>query len=294
MKKLSTVALGAALLSAVIYAGCKKDTPATTNTNTNTTTDNDYYAAQDEANASFVLNDSKNISDGAAKGQSTEKVLGGACGTITADSSATTDSLDIHFTGTCPSPDGRYRSGDIIVYWTKGKGYFDSAASITQTWRNYSVSNPATLTKIAVSGLTNLKNTGKDSLGDHSWSYSSNVTLTYSGGTTGTSSWSATRNNVLTRVGNVWYYYVSGSATGTDKNGTTYTLAIKSPLVYTAYWINLAAGNAVCGCIEAGSETLTRTGKPYPLTLTYTSGVGNCDYTANATINGTTFAITVL
>ncbi|MGP8216000.1 MAG: hypothetical protein ACLQQ4_10585 [Bacteroidia bacterium] len=293
MKKIATVVMGLALLSAVIYTGCKKDTTATT---TPTPTDNDATAAQDEANASFVINDSKNISDGAAKGQSTERPFGGSpCGSVTRDSSSTTDTLDIHFTGTCTSPDGRIRKGDIIVYWTKGKGYFDSAASLTQTWRNYSVTNISTLTTISVSNTSysNFTNTGKDTLGDHSWKYTSNITLSYSSG--GTATWNATRNNVLTQVGKVWYYYITGSASGTSKSGVAYTMSITpgQPLVYTAYWINLAAGNAVCGCIESGQETFTRTGKTYPLILTYTSGVGNCNYTANATINGNTYSILV-
>src|ERR1700722_12981117 len=99
MKKISKVILGIAMASVFIYAGCKKDA---TNTTTKPTTDSDATAAQDEANASFVINDSKTISDGAAKGQSTERPLGGsACGTVTGDTSATTDTIDVHYTGLC-------------------------------------------------------------------------------------------------------------------------------------------------------------------------------------------------
>lgn len=293
MKKLSILALGLFAFSAMIYTGCKKDNSATTTPTTNTK-DNDYNAAQDEANATFVLNDSKTMSDGAAKGQSTERTLG-TCGTITADSSSTTDSIDIHFTGTCISPDGRIRKGDIIVYWTKGKSYFDSAASITQTWRNYSVTNVATGLVIAVTGSTNYSNIGKDSLGDHSWKFSSTVTLTYSGTLTGTTTWSANRTNMLSKASSgIWYYSVTGGSSGTDVKGNNYTLTITSPLIYTALFLNEAAGKPVCGCIESGSETLTLTGVTYPLTLTYTSGVGNCNYTATATINGNSYNITVL
>ncbi|HXP51318.1 MAG TPA: hypothetical protein VN922_15275 [Bacteroidia bacterium] len=294
MKKLSTAIMGIALLSAVIYAGCKKDSTSTGASNP-ATVDNDATAAQDEANASFVINDSKLIADGAAKGQATKKPMGGTCATWVGDTSATTDTIDVHFTGLCVSPDGKIRKGDIIVYWTRGKGYFDSTASITQTWRNYSITNTTTGLVINVTGSTNLMNTGKDTDGDHSWKYTSNVTLTYGGTGTGSASWTATRNNVLAKTGNVWYYYVTGSASGTSKSGVTYTLSITpgQPLVYTAYWVNLAAGNAVCGCIESGQETLTRTGKIYPLILTYTSGIGNCNYTATATINGTNYNILV-
>jgi len=279
--------MGAALLSAVIYTGCKKDsTPSTNPANA----DNDASAAQDEANASFIIQDSKGISDGAAKGQSTERALGLTCGTITGDTSATTDTLDIHFSGLCISPDGRIRKGDIIVYWTRHKGYFDSGASVTQTWKNYSVTTLLGGT-IYVTGSTSFKNTGKDTVGDHSWSYNSNVTLTYSTG--GTATWTANRNNVLTKIGTEWYYIITGGATGTSKSGITYTENITSPLYWTAYWVNLANGGSVCDCFEQGTVQFTRSGKTYPLILNFTSGVGNCNHTATATINGTNYPITL-
>jgi hypothetical protein len=287
MKKVTTVLMGLALVSAVIYAGCKKE--GTTTKSNPATADNDASAAQDEANASFMIQDSKNISDGAAKGTATERAFG-TCGTITGDSSATTDTIDIHFSGLCVSPDGRIRKGDIIVYWTKGKGYFDSAASVTQTWRNYSVTTLVGGT-IYVTGSSNITNTGYDHVGDHSWKYTSNVTLTYSTG--GTATWSASRNNVLTQIGGTWYYIVTGGATGTSKSGITYTLTINSPLYWTAYFVNIANSITPCDCIEAGTLEFTRTGKTYPLYLTYTSGVGNCNHTATATINGNNYPITL-
>jgi hypothetical protein len=291
MKKISATIMGLALVAALIYTGCKKDvTPVNP-----ATPDTDYSAAQDEANASFMLNDSKNIADGAAQtGVSVERVLGGTCGTVTGDSSATADTIDIHFSGLCPSPDGRYRKGDIIVYWTSHKGYFDSGATVTQTWKNYSVTSLLSGT-ISISGTNTVTNTGKDSLGDHSWSCSSNVTLNYSTG--GSATWKATRNNVLTKVGSVYYYVISGSAIGTSKSGVQYseTISGSNPLYWTAYFINGGAtGGKFCDCIEAGSITFSCTGKPYPLTLTFTSGVGTCAHTATANINGTNYPFTIL
>jgi hypothetical protein len=286
MKKFSTMIMGIALLSAVVYTGCKKDS---TNTNP-AATDNDASAAQDEANATFAMNDSKNISDGAAQNnQSTQRALGLTCGTIIWDTTGVTDTMTIHFTGLCLSPDLRIRKGDIVVYWAKGKGYFDPTATITQTWRNYSITTLSGLT-IGVTGSTTLQNTGKDSLGDHSWSYNSNIKLNYSTG--GTATWNATRNNVLTKVGSVYYYVITGSATGVSKSGVTFSETITSPLYWTAYFINGGAGGGkFCDCIEAGSIQFSRTGKPNPLILTFTSGVGNCNHTATANINGTNYGI---
>jgi hypothetical protein len=278
---LVTGMIGVALAGMVI-TGCKKDS----------TIDTDATAAQDDANASFIMNDSKTISDGAAKGQANEGPMGATCATWVGDSSATTDTIDIHFPGGCVSPDGRVRKGDIIVYWTKGKGYFDSAASITETWRNYSVTGLNGVT-IAVTGSRTLTNIGKDSLGDHSWSFNANLKLTYSGGSTGTATWNSSRTNVLTKIGKVYYYVINGSASGTSKSGVSYNLTINKPLYWTAYWINIATGQTPCDCFESGTVELTRSGKTYPLYLTFTSGVGNCNHTATATINGNNYNITL-
>jgi hypothetical protein len=289
MKKITTALMGVALLSAVIYAGCKKE--GTTSSNP---ADSDATAAQDEANASFMINDSKTIADGGAKGQFNNNKALGLCGNVSRRDTViggNTDTLvDIYFSGMCPDADGHVRNGHILVYWN-GKGYFDPTATITQTWKNYSVTTISTGNSIAVTGANTISNTGKDTAGDHSWNCSSSVTLTYSTG--GSATWNATRVNTLMQIGKIWYYEVTGSATGTSKSGVTYTQAITSPLYWTPYLVNTADGNPVCGCIEAGTTQFTRTGKTYPLILNYTSGVGNCAYTATATINGKNYNILV-
>jgi len=270
-------------LAGMIITGCKKESDA----------DTDATAAQDDANASFALNDSKNISDGAAKGQANERPQTATCATISGDSSATTDTLIISFpaTGSCTSPDGRIRHGDIIVYWTKNKGYFDSAASITMTWRNYSVTTSSGTT-IGVTGTRTLTNTGRNDSGDHSWSFNANLTLTYSTG--GTATWNSSRVNTLEKVGTQWFYVITGSASGVCKSGVAYSLTITEPLYWTAYWLNGGPwwlGGTFCDCFESGQVEFTRKGKTYPLYLTFTSGVGKCGHTATATINGNNYNI---
>jgi hypothetical protein len=268
-------------LAGMIITGCKKESGA----------DTDATAAQDDANASYALQDSKNISDGAAKGQANERAMSGTCGTWRWDSTGSTDTIVVSFTGTCTSPDGRIRKGDIIVYWTKGKTYFDSGASITMTWKNYSVTTSSGTT-IGVAGSRTLTNIGKDSLGDHSWSFNAGLTLTYSTG--GTATWNSSRTNILTKVGNIWYYVITGSANGVCKSGVAYSLTITQPLYWTAYWLNGGGwwlGGKFCDCIEQGQVEFQRTGKSYPLYLTFTSGIGNCGHTATATINGNNYNI---
>ncbi len=273
-------------LGGMIITGCKKESSA----------DTDANAAQDDANASYMINDSKNISDGAAKGQANERLLGTTCGQIrkgdTIINGVTDTLLDIYFPGTCMSPDGRFRKGHILVYWN-GRGYFDSLATITETWKNYSVTTLAG-TSIGITGSRTLTNTGKDSIGDHSWSFNANITLSYSGG--GTATWNSSRTNTLVKQGGIWYYVTNGSASGVSKTGVAYSLTITKGLYYTAFWLNggwPAWGGHYCDCIESGTVELTRTGKTYPLYLTFTSGVGNCNHTATATINGNNYNITL-
>ena len=193
----------------------------------------------------------------------------------------------------CQSPDGRTRKGDVIVYWNKGLNYFDSGASITQTWRNFTFTNSDLYrVTIGVTGSRTLTNIGKDSLGDHSWKFTANLTLTYSTG--GKATWNSTRNNILQKVGSIWYYVITGSASGMCKSGVAYNLTITRPLYWTAYWLNGGgwwSGSKFCDCFEAGPVELTRTSKTYPLYLTFTSGVGNCGHTATATINGNNYNI---
>ena len=279
-------------LAGVIFTGCKK---------TSTEADTDSTAAQDDANASFVLNDSKTIADGAAKGQANERLMG-TCAVLrkVVDTSITigsvtytTDTLwDVAFSGTCVSPDGRTRKGHILICWT-GKGYFDSGAVVSETFKNYSVYCPNSGLTIGVTGYRQLTNIGKDSLGEHSWSFNAALSLAYSSG--GTATWNSSRKNILTynAAANDWFYVITGSASGTSKSGVAYNLTITSPLYWTAYWINILTGRQYCDCIESGQVELTRTGKKYPLYLTFTSGIGKCGHTATATINGNNYNITL-
>jgi hypothetical protein len=271
----------AVALAGVIITGCKKES---------TNPDTDATAAQDDANATFAIQDSKNAADGAAKGQATEGPEHLAtCGVASWDTVGSTDTLTIRYPGTCVSPDGRTRKGDIIVYWTKGQGYFDKGSVINMTFKNYSFTDLSG-NAIGVTGTRTLTNTGLDSLGDYSWNFQANLTLTYSTG--GTATWSSTRTNTLMQSGNFYYYSISGTATGTSKSGVTYNISTTSPLTYAANWINYVLyKKAPCYCIESGQLSITRTGKSYTLYLTYTSGVGNCNYTASATINGNTYNI---
>ncbi len=181
MKKIFSLACLAALVFFGIFTSCKKDrttTPTTTPTQTTTTNkDSGVNSGRDEAYATMVLNDSKNISDGAAKGQASERPWASICAHIsTRDTiiAGVTDSLiDIYFPFGCQSLDGNYRAGSIFVYWNPAIGYFDSSAYITMTFKNYSIND------VGVSGYRTLTNTGSNANGTQNWNYNANLMLNF-------------------------------------------------------------------------------------------------------------------
>jgi hypothetical protein len=270
----------AVLFAGAIFAGCKKDTtPTTTNT---TTTYTDYTAAQDDANASSVVNDTKGISDGAAQGKAEQRTMGGYPvvifnhGDTTLPGGATDSVLEINFGPTdMLCNDGRWRRG-IIEVWYTPKGYWTQGDTIGMTFQGYYVND------IGVTGYRKLVNVGKDSAGFHTWSFTASLKLTYplSGGT---ATWTSSRTNTLLKTGGVWYYNVTGTASGVSRKGTNYAMTITSPIYVTA--LPPFAGG--CPYFESGAIAVTLAS--YNIGLTFGKGVGTCSDTATATINSHTY-----
>jgi hypothetical protein len=75
-------------------------------------------------------------------------------------------------------------------------------------------------------------------------------------------------------------YSITGSASGTNFEGTSFTVNITSPLIV----------KLDCRWITKGTFDLTPTGK---LTRTFDYGNGSCDANATVTINGTVFPVTL-
>jgi hypothetical protein len=253
-------------LAGVLLTGCAKKSSTAAPTNTD-----DYTAAQDDANAQFAIQDSKNISDGAAKGQSTDRTAGG-CEVYrkfdTVIASVTDTALDIFFGNSdCTCTDGRKRRGHIFVFWN-GKPYFDSNSSVTMTFQNYFVND------IGVTGARVLTN-----VGNNKWNFTANLTLTYPAGG-GTATWNSTRTNTTQTVSSVLYWVVNGSASGTSRTGNSYTITITSPLYATVipWWLG------GCAWIEAGKVTINGSNFKYPIYVDF-GAIGTCDNQATATIN---------
>jgi|GEM_PF-676642 hypothetical protein len=299
---IATGALGLALAAAIL-SGCKKDPPMAPVTNANA----DITPAMDEANASFASTDSKNIADAVMQSQSSANTPSadrygsmenfyGHCIKVYGSDTVVNGKQDtivyIDFGGTdCFGDDQRERRGTIIVFWglthpgeTQRQAYFDSANTITQTFRNYF------LRKTGIAGIRTWTNEDHNVSGYQNWTHTANLTLTYPNGQTAT--WEANRNNAIAQVNGVWYYELTGDAKGMSRNGIEYTYSIASPVYITVlpWW----AGG--CPWPEAGSVTITRT-NPASGSITFVINygtLGTCSGTKTVTVSGSgtkTFAM---
>jgi len=137
-------------LSGFVLTGCHKSA---------TTPDTDYTAAQDEANASFASNDTKNVSDAAMQGTTNkygpahtiQSVYSSNC-VVAWDSTSNPGyiTVTVNF-GSTPveCKDTRWRQGEVIVTWKEASGrflqaYFDSLNTITETFSGYKVGSSVT------------------------------------------------------------------------------------------------------------------------------------------------------
>lgn len=271
----------------ILFSSCKKKT--------DDTTDSDTSAASDNALAEGTYNDVHNISDQAYNNNVTSysPVLSsedkGICSSCvlsivldtTTNPVAGTHTMSITFgsgnaTTNCLCMDGRYRRGTINVTWTGH--YRDPGSSHTITFTNYYVNDNQ------VMGTKTVTNNGYNTAGHLTFSISVNGTIIKANGG-GTITWtsSRTREWVAGESTPTWSddeYLITGSASGTNAAGNSFTAAITSPLD-----IKLN-----CRWIVAGTFTITPSGKP---TRTVDFGSGACDDQATVTINGTTYAITL-
>lgn len=211
-----------------MIASCKKDkdeeAPA----------DNDTTAAVENARAESAFNDVANVSDEAASvAASSTPVIAAdrpttSCATITL-TPGTPNRLTIDFgTTDCLCNDNNYRRGKIYVDFTGN--YRDSASVHTISFDNYFINfNQLTGTKTVT-------NNGRNAAGNLSYSVAVNGSIIWDaqyGG--GTSTHTSSRNREWIAGENTWQwnddtYLITGTSSGTTKNGSTYTLATVTPL----------------------------------------------------------------
>jgi len=270
------ILLVAGIILTLLYS-CKKSGPISADT----------QAAQDNAYAEGTYSDAYNAVTVAANSngstsmfktaQATLDMLsGGITVNITIDSIGIGKTLTLDFgTGTA-CKDGRTRSGQIIAKWN-GR-YRDSGTVISITFNNYTVNGDK------VTGTKTVTNLGHNLQGNlHYKIVVTGASITTS---TGTISWQSTRDrewiageSTLTWVDDV--YSITGSASGTNRKGQTFTITIVKPLIVAldCYWIE-------SGSFDISTSVSSSTG-----TVDY--GPLNCDPNATFTWNGKTYDFTL-
>ncbi len=274
MKYLTAVAI-----VGILFASCKKKTQDET--------DKDTTASSDNALAEGTYNDVHNIADQASAGTlssylapstSNEKGLLSACATVVIDTAVNPHTITVNFGATnCLCNDGRYRRGIVNVSYSGH--YRDSASTHTISFTNYFVNDNQ------VMGTKTVTNNGHNSSHHLTFSIQVNGTI-IKANNGGTITWTSTRTREwVAGESTPWNwtddeYLITGTATGTNALGNSFTAATTSALDIKMN----------CHYIVAGGFQITPSGKA---TRYVDYGNGTCDDQATVTINGTVYNITL-
>lgn len=264
MKKITYLAVIALAGLALSFASCKKDSTDSIDVETQSSSDN--YLADHQVNDEL-----KQVDEAA-----TNNNLGKAGPTVTIDSTSTPKVMTIDYgTGTICN-DGKLRSGKLIVTWT-GR-YRDVGTVITVTADNFYQNGNQ------IEGTKTITNQGRNTNGNLTYgiSVSGSKIKTIDGKSR---TWNSTRTrewiageNTLTPTDDV--YLITGSSSGVNANGLSYTAQITQALRF-----DLSCQYR----LTAGEIELTPQGK---LVRTINYGNGGCDNTFTVKIGNRTITVT--
>jgi len=270
------------LMTGIVFTGfnsCKKsNTPAAVSADTQAAEDNAYAEGtySDAYNAVDVAVRSNGTTGYFKTAQATLDMLSGTSITLTFDTVPYGKTLTIDFGTGTTCRDGRTRSGQIIATWN-GR-YRDSASLVSINFNNYTVNGDK------VTGTKTVTNLGHNAKGNLHFSIVvTNASITTSSGTI---SWQSTRDrewvageSTLDWTDDV--YNITGSASGTNRKGQTFTITIVKPIVVA---LN-------CHWIESGSFDISTSASNSTGTVDY--GPGTCDDQATFTYNGKSYDFTL-
>lgn len=277
LPKLSMLAL-AGLLA---FSSCKKDDEAIP--------DENFISAEDNARVEGEMENSQNFVEAdaserfGAPGQNVASSTFSACVTRTWDAATRTLTIDFGSTN-CLCKDGIYRRGQIIAVFNGN--WRMAGSSVTITHNNYFVNDNQHLGTKIITSLGNETSTS----GNYKYSVQvQNASIVFTDGTV--RSWNAQREvertagqGTATILDDV--YLVTGSSSGTNRRGTSFTTTIGTPLKKVFQ----------LGCARtfiSGTVNITNS-KGKSLVLNYDpSGNEACDRTASVTANGKTRIITL-
>jgi len=265
IKQRLSAALMIFALSAIFLGSCKKEN-----------LENNMRSAEDNALAEVTFSDVNSIADEAATGSLTsyktdvsDGILSG-CATITHDTVSDPHVLTIDFgVSNCLCNDGRYRRGKIIV--TYSGHYRDPGHVHTITFDNYFVNDNQ------VMGIKTVTNNGYNNNGNLYFSIEvdGSIIRANNGGTIEFVS-SRMREWIEGESTPQWHddvYLVTGTASGNNSEGNSFTAEITSALRRTV----------ACHQFVSGTLEVVPSGSP---TRYIDFGDGSCDNEATVTVNG--------
>jgi len=250
---------------AIFLNGCRKEN-----------IDNNMNAAEDNALAEVTFSDVKSIADEAATGNMSSYKTDASdgimsnCATITHDTLSDPRVLTIDFgTSNCLCNDGRTRRGIIIV--TYSGPYREPGHVHTITFDNYFVNDNQVL------GTKTVTNNGYNNDGNLYYSIEIDGSIIRANGA-GTLEFVSSRvrewiEGESTPQWNDDVYLVTGTASGTNSEGGSFTAEITSALRRTV----------ACHQFVSGTAQITPANRP---TRYIDFGDGACDNQATVTVNG--------
>ncbi len=268
--------ISVAVISITLNA-CKKD-------EINISPDNETETSTDNALAENTFDNALTIVDQAQSsdlstfkngGSNSENIILSACATIWRDTIATTREVIVDFgTVNCVGADGRSRRGKIILTYT---GAYKATGSVkTISFDNYYVNDNK------VEGNKTITNQGKNAQGDivYSINVAGSITLANNFGII---VYNSTRQRIFIEGVNTIeliddVYLITGTSSGSSRNGDLYNVTIKTPLRR-----ELNCKNFVSGSIEYIAKNRRMR------LLDFGNGV--CDSLATVTINGIIYTI---
>lgn len=262
----------AAILLAFTFTACNKEDNATVTTEDTVMTTEDLLATED------IVSDAEDEADDVIDNQLNEVEIRDDCPTktITPAGNNYPKTITLDYGDGCTSPRGRVKKGKIVIELSAP--IHTAGAMRTLTFVDYYVDSAK------VEGFTKIVNNRVDNNSNPSFTRTTDVKVTFPNGEM--ASWQATHTHTIVSGGNTPRRFddvieITGSSTGTNREGKTYSSEILEPLRRTI----------ICPWISDGIRKVTRNGKV--TTIDYGYG-DNCDNKAQVTLpDGTTQVIRI-
>jgi hypothetical protein len=248
------------LTLAVLISGCRRD--RTDNSDNSTSSDNN--------NAENLYSDLyKIVHDVSSNTNGIRDYSIGCIDTVIVDTTANPRTVLVDFgTDDCVGDDGKVRKGQLLITYT-GR-YRTPGTVITVTPSNYTVNG------FLLQGTKTITNMGNNTSGQPYFNISVTGTITAPNNAYSLS-YTSTRVRTWTQgydTATIWddVYSISGTASGTNRQGEPYTAAITSPLI----------AKVGCAWIVSGIVEIVPQGRP---TRTINFGNGDCNAGFTVTVN---------